>query len=717
LPSIFPEKAPLVVDPKAGETQIGITEGRRPDQLSAPEEDHSTIPDPGGAESTEIAQGEKIDRVIQTMQESGAHLGSKAGKRKFLRQGVLQTQTPPPFPTPSPTERFVAVTSETPGADSDPANRGIWDNKGDGDWLTNFSLVLEKDIVLRDDIESKRRFEGTMTLLGRKVPFAIAAEDYASNDKLKAAIYQAAGPEAQIHCKVDQLRTAISALSTGRTARQEQTTNFGWTADGTAFLVPSGGITKDGYAAVTDPSGLRVSLEGEELARYLDLRPIPDALELRRVKRHVVRDLLACNDRRVTFCLLGAVGAAALHRFAGQANPFALWLTGITGSGKSFAAKLFANFFGSIPLASGRFATWTATANYLQRQGYFFKDAVYLVDDYKPGAIPANQVTRVLQNYADGTGRGRLKVDATTNTTRPVRGLLVSTGEDIPEHSASTVARSIIVPVPQTAKDLKRGHRCMRECQNYSGIMADFLRWVLAEGEAERHAKRVENLQDWFYRQVAGQQNAERIASNFALLGAGFLAMARYLGDVWPKWKAKAGKFLTQDLVAIRDAMVNEVKDQQGSEIFLTTLGVLLKNRRVWIEDRYTAVTDPSATLIGRIIDLRRPTQRTGYQISTALAIEAVQESLRRQNRPPLGATEKALLDQLRQDGKLLDAEGDPLPAQGTDHATQRVRVGGMRARCFIIDPKELDPDPPPAPTIREREGKPKPVPREPNPG
>jgi hypothetical protein len=83
------------------------------------------------------------------------------------------------------------------------------------------------------------------------------------------------------------------------------------------------------------------------------------------------------------------------------------------------------------------------------------------------GSLQGYQVIRVLQNYADGTGRGRLKVDATTNVSRPIRGLLVSTGEDIPEHSASVVARSVVVPVPQAAKDLERGARCIKECQNY----------------------------------------------------------------------------------------------------------------------------------------------------------------------------------------------------------------------------------------------------------
>src|SRR5262249_16825090 len=150
-------------------------------------------------------------------------------------------------------------------------------------------------------------------------------------------------------------------------------------------------------------------------ARNLNLRPA-DPDELRRLKQHVVRDLLRCHDRTVTYPLLGAVALACLYRFAEGCSRPAIWLTGITGGGKSFIAKLFSNFFGRFSMeGDGSTASWTGTANYIQRQGYFFKDALYLVDDYKPEVIQHQNIVRVLQNYADNTARGRLNADATTN--------------------------------------------------------------------------------------------------------------------------------------------------------------------------------------------------------------------------------------------------------------------------------------------------------------
>src|SRR5262249_28543264 len=158
--------------------------------------------------------------------------------------------------------------------------------------------------------------------------------------------------------------------------------------------------------------------------------------KLREVKRHVVEDLLRLHDRRVTYTLLAAVALAVLMRFAGDAyGQFALWLVGLTGSGKSTLARLFQSFFCRFPASMG-LASWISTPNFLERQGYFFANAIYAVDDYKPGVCKREHVVRILQANADRNFRGRLRSDATPNTCRWSRGLMLCTGEDVPEHSA-----------------------------------------------------------------------------------------------------------------------------------------------------------------------------------------------------------------------------------------------------------------------------------------
>ena len=108
------------------------------------------------------------------------------------------------------------------------------------------------------------------------------------------------------------------------------------------------------------------------------------------------------------------------------------------------------------------------------------------------------------------------------------------------------------------------GNRCKDECEKYSGVTADFIRWLLAEGRIEVFKRRFAELQERYYSDVAGQQNDIRIATNLALLGASFELFAEYLGDVWPEWRQDAQRFVEEDLVAIRGEMLGEAKEQHA---------------------------------------------------------------------------------------------------------------------------------------------------------
>jgi hypothetical protein len=560
-----------------------------------------------------------------------------------------------------------------------------------GDYLTNFTLFFNEEVEVRDELESRKEFKGEVRHFGKTVPFQIKAGDYADNNKLKAAIIEAAGSGAIFYGKLDSVREAISSLNwqpgKHQPVSRTVTTDFGWTADGTKFLVPSGQITAEGYKPITDQTELRVDLEGEELARNLDLRPLKDQQELHRLKHHIVDDLLKLHDQRVTHSLLAVTILAVLARFVPDTQPFVLWLTGLTGAGKSFLAKLFMNFFGCFPVGSGRFGAWASTPNYLQRQGYFFKDALYLIDDYKPEVVQSYQAVRIVQNYADRTGRGRLKSDATTNTSRQIRGQLISTGEDVLEHQPSAAGRSIILKVPQQdEKDLARGARCQVECAKYSGVMADLISHLLAQKRTEAFATKVKALRNFYYHGIAGKLNDIRIAGNLAMLGAAFFEFANYLADVWPEWKAGATRFLTEDLVAMRDEMVAAVDEQQPSEVFWSVLGTLVEHDIVSLDP--AASQDNHVAIIGK---QHHPAPRGAvaghvdhiYCVSTALALAEVNSSLRKQGRPELKISAGTLIGQLRRNGHLVDDDGEAVAAEDKGGLTQ-VKLAGETRRGFL---------------------------------
>jgi len=632
----------------------------------------------------QIAKAKVTNKQAQKKAEAVEQLAAGLRPGRFIvKAQTLPGATSPDFTDPATGQRR----SDAPPLQAFQTE-GIFDSEG-GEFLTNFTLVIDEETTIHDDQEQRKVFGGKLTIFGKAHPFEIAAGDYADNNKLKAAIMQAAGVSAVINGRMDMVRTAISTLN-WQPGKQEPvcravTTDFGWNQEGTAYRVPSGRITADGFIPADQQGDMQVELGSEELAKYLDLRPLKDDKELQRVRKHIVHDLLEIHGSRVTHSLLASVAVAVLGHFASDAPPFVLWLQGLTGGGKSFAAKLFMNFFGKFPLTSGHFAGWASTANYLQRQGYFFKDSLYLVDDYKPEVVPHYQVVRLLQNYADGTGRGRLKSDATTNTSRPVRGLLVSTGEDVPEQTASALARMIIIKVPQQEKDLKRGHRCQEQCCEYSGVTADFIQHVLANNRGPAFAKLVKRFRELYYKGIAGQQNDSRIASNLALLAAGFCEVARYLADVWPQWKEAVGQFVMGDLMAIRDEMVDTVQEQQASQVFWSVLGSLVEYGTVELDDRNR---DKTKLVIGKRVYGRSDGMVAGrtdelFLVSTDLAMAEVNKTLRAQGRPELKGTMATLLGQLRRDGRLVDEDGQVLRPEDEGTTRQR-RIAGEVRRAFI---------------------------------
>jgi len=552
--------------------------------------------------------------------------------------------------------RFVLLSAQPkpPNASAEDSSRiGILDRKADGELITNFEPVIEEDLTLEDENESQRVFAGTIRLGETTSPFRISAEDFASNAKLQEKIFAAAGPRVEIRCKPDLLRQAISTISTA-VIRRRTTTSFGWTKDPQAYLVPGGKITAEGFQPAGSGDDCRVDLSGCAMGTSLDLRPLP-AEEVKQLKEHLVADWLPSHDRRVTYSLLGTIAAALLYPFLNEAGRYTLWLSGLTGTGKSFQARLAQHFFGDFGGIAGKVQTWGSTANYIQTTGYFFRHALYLVDDYKPSANTQSQLTQVLQvlqAYGDNTARGRLRADASFLGQRPIRGFLVSTGEDVPEHSASTIARSILIDVPQQPKELARGQRCIAQCGRYSAITADFIRWLLVKKETAKFKRRFQKLRGWFYRGIAGQQNDLRIASNFALLAAAFWLAAKYLGEVWPGWRKEVKTFIGKDLIAVRDRMLGAVKEQQESEVFLDTLRELVQWGQVKVTNHHVDNTKDHAPTIGKI-------ERTGscqaVFLSVAMALGEVQKNLRDRGRPVLRATEQTLIGQLRQDGHLLE--------------------------------------------------------------
>jgi hypothetical protein len=559
--------------------------------------------------------------------------------------------------------------------------------------LTNFAMFIDEDVSIDDGAAQARKFRGRIVLAGREAPIEVAADDYASDQRLQASIFSAIGAEAEIYCRMWEARTAVSAVS--RPRRRTVSADFGWSADGTEYRTPTAVISAESVRPVGPDEEVRIEL-ADDRARHLGLTALT-AERLTVVRRHIVDELLAVHDRRVTLTMLAATALAMLLRFAGGLNKPAVWLVGLTGCGKSFLAGLFASFFGHLAEGIGM-PSWASTPNSIERLGYDFRDALYTVDDYKPEVTWRSAVIRILQSYADGAGRGRLRSDATANVTRPIRGLLVSTGEDCPDHSASAQARVIVVDVPHGARNLALGDRCRAMAPEYAGVTADFIRWLLAGGHTARFATRVAELRGYYVQGIIGEPNDIRIAGNIAQLAAAGELFAAYLSDLWPEALEQFRQFASVDLIALRDRTVTGSRDEQESKILCSALADLIESGRVQVKhcNRGPIPRDEHAPFIGGYCDSslsQRGRVPASYGLNMSACLAEVNTFLREQGRPEIRATHKALLRQLREDGLLLDSDGQPLsagPAAAGD-STVTQRIGGAPVRVFRLMATALD--------------------------
>src|SRR5262249_16168690 len=136
---------------------------------------------------------------------------------------------------------------------------------------------------------------------------------------------------------------------------------------------------------------------------------------------------------------------------------------------------------------------------------------------------------------------------------------------------------SIVVEVPNREKDLELGRGCVAMSPLYRGLMADFLGWVIREGEGAVFGGRVEPWGGHGGGGVAGRAGAGGRRGAPRPGGAGVCErMAGYLEDVWPEAIEVAEEFAAVDVARMVTASVGSAEADQASTVFLEALRSLL---------------------------------------------------------------------------------------------------------------------------------------------
>jgi Domain of unknown function (DUF3854)/Domain of unknown function (DUF927) len=401
----------------------------------------------------------------------------------------------------------------------------------DGDvWipLTNFTARLIADVVRDDGVETTREFEIEATLQGRSSSFLIPARQFDglgwATEKLGAQAIIYPGQTLKEHVAV-----AIKGLSDVIVERRIFT-HTGWrrNRDGDWYFFHGGGVLGgNGHVPNFDvalPSGLERSI-------------LPEPLTVDAVREAVQATLrlLDVAPDTVSVPIWGAIWRAVL----GEAD-VSVHLAGPTGTGKTQLAALAQQHFGADFDARHLPGSWLSTGNALEALAFSAKDVLLVIDDFAPGGTTADiarchrEADRVLRAQGNLAGRGRLRADSTMRPTKPPRGLILSTGEDVPR-GQSLRARLLVVEVSPQDVDWTRLTDCQADAARglYAQAMAAYVRWLAPRYEEIRRnlACDIAALRQEVYR--SGEHR--RTISNSASLAIGikhFLVFALDVGAI-----------------------------------------------------------------------------------------------------------------------------------------------------------------------------------------
>lgn len=445
--------------------------------------------------------------------------------------------------------------------------------------LANFAARIAAEIV-EDDGESQTRVFRVVGRLadGRDLP---PAHVDASNFSSMGWVLEQWGAQAVVEAgasKRDHLRAAIQAVSSDMQL-QHVYGHLGWRElDGKPVYLSGNGAV--GHA------GVDVRFPHDLLRYQLPRQPQHVAAAVQASMR-----FLDVGDYAVTVPLLAAVYTAPLSSIVPPS--FTLWVYGTTGSLKSSITALAMSHYGMFSYNTPP-ASWTNTANALEKKAFVVKDSILWIDDYttQGTATGMNELKlkadQLLRDWGNRSGRARMRADLRLRQTFAPRGLIVSTAEQLPS-GQSIQARLFQVEVHPEMITRGAGSLMTQAQVNdaplYSHALAGYVLW-LAERWEELNTVLPERLLS--YTELARTRGAHlRMPGNVAALFLGwevFLQYSQHLGVV--EQPEALREFGWSVLLALGDAQQGAVQDEDPVTMYIRALQQLLAQGAIYTRSR-----------------------------------------------------------------------------------------------------------------------------------
>jgi hypothetical protein len=446
--------------------------------------------------------------------------------------------------------------------------------------LANWSARIVEEIVHDDGAERRMTFavEGALSD-GTPLPRTEVGADKFPSMRWPIETWGSRAVVFAGASTADHLRTAIQLLSPDA-PRRVVYGHTGWREiNGAWFYLHAGGAI--GLTGAVE--GVSVELP-DSLARF-ELPTPPDGEQLVASVRASLR-LLDLGPDRITVPVLAAVFRAVLGE-----SDFGVHVAGPTGVFKSELAALAQQFFGAGMDARHLPASWASTGNALEGLAFAAMHALLVTDDFAPAGSTSDvqrahrEADRILRAQGNRAGRQRMRPDATIRPPRPPRGLIFSTGEDVPR-GQSLRARLFVLEISVgdiLAADLTVAQG---EAGLYAKCMAGFLRWLAARYDTFRAGMRTKYAE---FRQRAtggGERGHARTPGIVADLALGldcFLDFAHEVGTLDTLCRDAIAKRGWQALAEAGQAQAEPIEAAEPSGFFLRLLAGAISSGRAHV--------------------------------------------------------------------------------------------------------------------------------------
>ena len=429
-----------------------------------------------------------------------------------------------------------AEIEEMPFYKATPDGMGFRTRDGDYKLISNFSGKIAADLLLDDGAERIRHFEVQTICQGKEKIFTVAASDYDKAEWVNNEL----GSCAQITVAKMMKWHLTEAIKFVSHARQEtRYTHTGWRKvdDQMVYLHAGGGLGRVGrvgskFNQLHDPAlnepvepsqedagacGACGSCNEREIVTYLknslthySLSSVNSSSLNDRVRASLA--MLDITSDTISVPLYTSLWRAVLGMI-----DYGVHLAGQTGKGKSELCALIQQHFGATMTARHLPGSWLSTENALEMLMFQCKDAVLVIDDFKPIGSKNDQdrlhskADGVFRRVGNNTSRGRLTAKLEGRPERPPRCMILSTGEDTPR-GESLKGRGFFLLMEEGITSVgseaqQRLTACQQDANSggYAECMAAYIQWL---------APRIEQIQAGLHEEIAKERERLRVVGH-----------------------------------------------------------------------------------------------------------------------------------------------------------------------------------------------------------